>query len=291
MFAVHGPHGGWVQHCICQQDRVHFNSTLVQRIEEATRISALLDEIKHGRNHGQGCGGKSSVGCNDHEMMEFRIQWGRKRIQCGGRRTEKERRSPSFQLNNLASSATCLEESHRICPCRKENSKTYSSYSGLIFEDNLLHAQEKSIPKRRKSRKGSRKPGLRHGKKHMGGGSRVRQPRRITEIWPNRQGWAWKSQTPHRTESNKGCEEQLERLLQVHQQQEEDWGKCRLVLNGAVYLVTKVREKAELLNDFLVSIFTDKAGLQESYQRYLILHINELTGTYDTLKWRSLQSS
>jgi len=70
----------------------------------------------------------------------------------------------------------------------------------------------------------------------------------------------------------------------VHQQQEEDWGKCRLVLNGAVYLVTKVREKAELLNDFLVSIFTDKAGLQESYQRYLILHINELTGTYDTLK-------
>ena len=39
-------------------------------------------------------------------------------------------------------------------------------------------------------------------------------------------GWDWESQIPPGVESGEGCEGRQEELLQVYQQQKEDWEKC-----------------------------------------------------------------
>lgn len=214
MFTGHGPHRGCVQHHICQQDRVHFNSILVQGLEEATRISALLDEIKHGRN-GQGCGGKSSLGCSDHGMMEFRIQ-------CGRSRTKKKGHSSGFQLNNSASSGICLEESHRIRPCTKGNSRHMVEIQGWYLR--IISSKLKKGQSQKEENLGKAVENLGSDiKRSTRGGSRIRQPGKrygLTE------GMGLKKPNPTWNWIEWGVWRATRKASQVHQQQEEDWGKC-----------------------------------------------------------------
>lgn len=86
---------------------------LTQVIEEMMRRGALLDFFTDKEELVGKAKVGGSLGCSDHEMMQFRIL-------KGGSRAKSMIPSLDFRRGDLGSSRICLEESHERLPWRKE---------------------------------------------------------------------------------------------------------------------------------------------------------------------------
>ncbi|GAB0187672.1 hypothetical protein GRJ2_001232500 [Grus japonensis] len=92
---------------------------LLQVIEEPTRGGAMLDLVLTNK---EGLVGdvklKGSLGCSDHEMVEFRI------LRAARRACSKLTALDFSRADTLASSGICLVEYHGTKPWKEEGSKT-----------------------------------------------------------------------------------------------------------------------------------------------------------------------
>ncbi|GAB0179267.1 hypothetical protein GRJ2_000392000 [Grus japonensis] len=99
---------------------------LLQVIEEPTRRGAMLDLVPTNK---EGLVGnvklKGSLGCSDHEMVQFKIL-----RQRGGRTASSLPWTSGEQ--SLASSGICLVEYHGTKPWREEGPKKAGWYSRII---------------------------------------------------------------------------------------------------------------------------------------------------------------
>ncbi|GAB0208559.1 hypothetical protein GRJ2_003321600 [Grus japonensis] len=121
---------------------------LLQVIEEPTRRGAMLDLILTNK---EGLVGdvklKGSLGCSDHEMVEFRILRAARRA-CSKLTTLDFSRADFGLFRDLPG---------RI-PWDKALEGRGAQDSWLIFKGHLLQAQERCIPTKRKSSKNTKKP-------------------------------------------------------------------------------------------------------------------------------------
>ena len=121
---------------------------LLQVIEEPMRRGATLDLVLTNK---QGLMGnvklKGSLGCSDHEMVEFKILRAARRVHS--KLTTLDFRRADFGL---------FRDLLGRIPWDKALEGRGAQDSWLIFKGHLLQAQERCIPTRRKSGKNTRKP-------------------------------------------------------------------------------------------------------------------------------------
>ncbi|GAB0177064.1 voltage-dependent L-type calcium channel subunit alpha-1C [Grus japonensis] len=124
------------------------DNLLLQVIEEPTRRGAMLDLILTNK---KGLVGdvklKGSLGCSDHEMVEFKIL-------RAARRAHSELTTLDFRR---ADSGLFRDLLGRI-PWDKALEGRGAQDSWLIFKHHLLQAQERCIPTKRKSNKNTKRP-------------------------------------------------------------------------------------------------------------------------------------
>jgi len=140
---------------ICWEDhtaRKFLKSTddniLMQVVEEPTRRSTLLDLIltnKEGLVEHVKAGG--SLGCSDHEMVEFRIL-------CGGSRGISRIKTLDFRRANFG----LFKELLGGIPWARALEGTGVQECWSLFKHHFLHAQDQGIPLSKKSSKGGRRP-------------------------------------------------------------------------------------------------------------------------------------
>ncbi|GAB0207747.1 hypothetical protein GRJ2_003240400 [Grus japonensis] len=136
----------------CKQSRKFLecvdDNILLQVIEEPMRRGAMLDLILTNK---EGLVGdvklKGSLGCSDHEMVEFRIL-------RAARRANSKLTTLDFRRADLGLFRDLLG---RI-PWGKALEGRGAQDSWLIFKGHLLQAQERCIPAKRKSSKSSKRP-------------------------------------------------------------------------------------------------------------------------------------
>ncbi|GAB0187581.1 hypothetical protein GRJ2_001223400 [Grus japonensis] len=118
---------------------------LLQVIEEPMRRGAMLDLILTNK---EGLVGdvklKGSLGCSDHEMVEFRILRAARRVRS--KLTTLDFRRADFGLFR------------DLLPWDKALEGRGAQDSWLVFKGHLLQAQERCIPTKRKSSKNTRRP-------------------------------------------------------------------------------------------------------------------------------------
>ncbi|GAB0209421.1 hypothetical protein GRJ2_003407800 [Grus japonensis] len=121
---------------------------LLQVIEEPTRRGAMLDLVLTNK---EGLVGdvklKGSLGCRDHEMVEFRILRAARRAHS--KLTTLDFRRADFGL---------LRDLLGRIPWDKALEGRGAQDSWLIFKGHLLQAQERCIPRKRKSSKTTKRP-------------------------------------------------------------------------------------------------------------------------------------
>ncbi|GAB0206448.1 hypothetical protein GRJ2_003110400 [Grus japonensis] len=121
---------------------------LLQRIKEPTRKGAMLDLVLTNK---EGLVGdvklKGSLGCSDHEMVEFRIL-------RAARRARSKLTTLEFRRADFGPFRDLLG---RI-PWDKALEGRGAQDSWLIFKGHLLQAQERCIPTKRKSSTNTKRP-------------------------------------------------------------------------------------------------------------------------------------
>ncbi|PKU42733.1 glycerol kinase [Limosa lapponica baueri] len=121
---------------------------LLQMIEEPTRKGAMLDLVLTNK---EGLVGnvkfKGSLGCSDHEMVEFKIHRAVRRV-CSKLTTLDFRRADFGLLRDLIGRVAWEQE--------LEGRGAQENW--LTFKDHLLQAQERCIPKKKKSDKIAKRP-------------------------------------------------------------------------------------------------------------------------------------
>ncbi|GAB0203845.1 hypothetical protein GRJ2_002850100 [Grus japonensis] len=121
---------------------------LLQVIEEPTRRGAMLDLILTNK---EGLVGdvklKGSLGCSDHEMVEFKILRAARRVRS--KLTALDFRRADFGL---------FRDLLGRIPWDKALAGRGAQDSWLIFKGHLLQAQEPCIPTKRKSSKNTKRP-------------------------------------------------------------------------------------------------------------------------------------
>jgi len=121
---------------------------LMQVVEEPTRKGVLLDLVlknKEGLVEDVKVGGR--LGCSDHEMVEFRIL-------RGGSRGISRIKTLDFRRANFGLFKELL--GGILWARALEGRGVQECWS--LFKHHFLHAQERCIPLRKKSRKGGRRP-------------------------------------------------------------------------------------------------------------------------------------
>ncbi|GAB0207196.1 hypothetical protein GRJ2_003185200 [Grus japonensis] len=121
---------------------------LLQVIEEPTRRGAMLDLVLTNK---EGLVGdvklKGSLGCSDHEMVEFRIL-----------RAARRARSKITTLDFRRADFGLFRDLLGRIPWDKALEGRGAQDSWLIFKGHLLQAQERCIPTKRKSGKNTKRP-------------------------------------------------------------------------------------------------------------------------------------
>ncbi|GAB0203837.1 hypothetical protein GRJ2_002849300 [Grus japonensis] len=239
---------------------------LLQVIEEPTRRGATLDLILTNK---EGLIGdiklKGSLGCSDHEMVEFRILRAARRA-CS-KLTALDFRRADFGLFRDLLGRT---------PWDKALEGRGAQDSWLIFKGDLLQAWEPCIPTKGKSSKSTRRPPWMN-KELLG---KVKQKKEAYRGWKQGQvAWekyretvrAARDQPPHyqnlasQTQHTlieislarnvKDNKKSFYRYVSDKRRTRENVGPLR---NEMGDLVTQDMEKAEVLNDFFASVFTGK---------------------------------
>ncbi|GAB0206162.1 hypothetical protein GRJ2_003081800 [Grus japonensis] len=153
---------------------------LLQVIEEPTRRCAMLDLVLTSK---EGLVGdvklKGSLGCRDHEMVEFKIL-------RAVRRAHSKLTALAFRRADLGLFRGLLGR----VPWDKALEGRGAQDSWLVVKGHLLQAQEQCIPAKRKSGKNTKRPPwmnkellgkLKHKRKPTEAGSKGRWPGRNTE--------------------------------------------------------------------------------------------------------------
>ncbi|GAB0202677.1 hypothetical protein GRJ2_002733300 [Grus japonensis] len=136
----------------CKQSRRFLecvdDNFLLQVIEEPTRRGAMLDLILTNK---EGLVGdvklKGSLGCSDHEMVEFKILRAARRVHS--KLTTLDFRRADFGL---------FRDLLARIPWDKALEGRGAQDSWLVFKGHLLQAQERCIPTKRKSSKTTKRP-------------------------------------------------------------------------------------------------------------------------------------
>ncbi|GAB0209884.1 hypothetical protein GRJ2_003454100 [Grus japonensis] len=229
---------------------------LLQVTEEPTRRGATLDLVLTNK---EGLVGdvklKGSLGCSDHEMVEFRIL-------RAARRAHSKLTTLDFGRADLGLFRDLLA---RI-PWDKALEGRGTQDSWLIFKGHLLQAQERCIPTKRKSGKNTKRPPWMN-KELLG---KVKQKKEAYRGWKQGQV-AWeeyretvraagdqvrKAKAPielNLAKEVKDKKKSFYRYVSEKRRTRENVGPLR---NETGDLVTQDMEKAEVLNDFFASVFT-----------------------------------
>ncbi|GAB0199980.1 mitochondrial enolase superfamily member 1 [Grus japonensis] len=222
------------------------------------RRGAMLDLILTNK---EGLAGdvklKGSLGCSDHEMVEFRIL-------RAARRAHSKLTTLDFRRADFGLFRDLLGR----VPWDKALEGRRAQDSWLIFKGHLLQAQERCIPTKRKSGKNSRRP-ARMNKELLG---KVKHKKEAYRGWKQGQV-AWEKyretvraardevrKTKALIELNvakdvKGNKKSFYRYVRDKRRTRENVGPLR---NETGDLITQDMEKAEVLNDFFASVFTGK---------------------------------
>ncbi|GAB0203984.1 mitochondrial enolase superfamily member 1 [Grus japonensis] len=232
---------------------------LLQVIEEPTRRGAMLDLVLTNK---EGLVGdiklKGSLGCRDHEMVEFRILRAARRV-----------RSKLSTLDFRRADFGLFRDLLGRIPWDKTLEGRGAQDSWLIFKGHLLQAQERCIPTKRKSSKNTKRPAWMN-KELLGKGKHKKEAYR---------GWkqgqvAWEEYR-ETVQAARGQVRKAKALIEISLARDvkdnkksfyryvsdkrrmgENVGPLR---NEMGDLVTQDMEKAEVLNDFFASVFTGKA--------------------------------
>ncbi|GAB0202575.1 mitochondrial enolase superfamily member 1 [Grus japonensis] len=248
----------------CKQSRRFLecvdDNFLLQVTEEPTRRGAMLDLVLTNK---EGLVGdvklKGSLGCSDHEMVEFRILRAARRV-CSKLTTLDLRRADFGLFRDLLG---------RI-PWDKALEGRGAQDSWLIFKGHLLQAQEQCIPTKRKSSKNTKRP-LWMNKDLLG---KVKQNQEAYRGWKQGQvAWEEYRETVQAAREQvrkakalreislardvKDNKKSFYRYVSEKRRMRENVGPLR---NETGDLVTQDMEKAEVLNDFFASVSSGKCS-------------------------------
>ncbi|GAB0206940.1 mitochondrial enolase superfamily member 1 [Grus japonensis] len=231
---------------------------LLQVIGEPTRRGAMLDLIL---TNEEGLVGdvklRGSLGCSAHEMVEFKIL-------RAARRAHRKLTTLDFRRADFGLFGDLLG---RI-PWDRALEGRGAQDSWLIFKGQLLQAQERCIPTKRKSGKNTKRPPWMN-KELLG---KVKQKKEAYRGWKQGQvAWEEYRETVQAARDQvrkakalieislardiKGNKKSFYRYVSDKRRMRENVGPLR---NETGDLVTQDMEKAEVLNDFFASVFTGK---------------------------------
>ncbi|GAB0210007.1 hypothetical protein GRJ2_003466500 [Grus japonensis] len=238
---------------------------LLQVVEEPMRRGAMLDLVLTNK---EGLVGdvklKGSLGCSDHEMVEFRIL-------RAARRAHRKLTTLDFRRAGFGLSRDLLG---RI-PWDKALEGRGAQDSWLIFKGHLLQAQERCIPTKRKSSNSTKRPPWMN-KEVLG---KVKQKKEGYRGWKQGQvAWEEYRETVRAARDQvrkakalielnlardvKDNKKNFYRYVSDKRRTRENVGPLR---NETGNLIIQDMEKAEVLNDFFASVFTSK-GLSHTAQ-------------------------
>ncbi|GAB0206764.1 mitochondrial enolase superfamily member 1 [Grus japonensis] len=237
---------------------------LTQVVEEPMRRGVLLDLVlttKEGLVGDVKVGG--SLGCSDHEMVEFRILRGRSR--AVSRITTLDFRRANFGL---------FKDLLGRIPWVKALEGKGAQESWLIFKHHFLQAQDQCIPKNRKTRKGGRRPAW-MSKEPL---EKLKGKKEAYRMW--KKGLAtWeeyrdvvrvcrdatrKAKAHLELKLARDVKDNKKGFFKYISSKRKTRENVDPLLNEVSALVMEDTEKAELLNAFFVSVFTAKVDPQES---------------------------
>ncbi|XP_074451776.1 uncharacterized protein LOC141746694 [Larus michahellis] len=238
---------------------------LTQVVQEATRRGALLDlvltnteglveDIKVGGN----------LGCSDHEMIEFRIMG----------TTHKTSRSKITTLYFRRANFDLFKKLLGEIPWARALEGKEAQESWLVFKDQFLQAQDRCIPKRKKSAKGRRRPAWLSRELLK----KLKWKKEVYSKWKNEltpwEGYrnATRACRDETREAKAALELNLARDVKLNKKGFYKYigskRKTREVvgplLNETGATVTEDAEKTELLNAFFASVFTAQTSPQET---------------------------
>jgi len=240
------------------------DNILMQVVQAPTRKGALLDPVltnKEGLVEDVKVG--SRLGCSDHEMVEFRIL--REGSRAISRIKTLDLRRVTFAL---------FKELLGGIPWARalEGREVQESWS--LFKHHFLHAQERCNPLRKKSSKGDRRPAWLY-KELL---AELRWKRKVHGMWKEGQV-TWEE---HRNvvrayrDATRIAKAHLElklardvrnnkkSFLNYISSKRKARDNVGRLLNEVGVLVIEDAEKAELLNACFATVFSTKAGPQES---------------------------
>ncbi|GAB0181438.1 hypothetical protein GRJ2_000609100 [Grus japonensis] len=233
---------------------------LLQAIEEKSRSGAMLHLVLTNKD---GLVGnvklKGSLGCSDHEMVEFKILRAVRRVHS--KLTTLDLRRADFGL---------FRDLLGRVPWDKALEGRGAQESWLVFKDHLLQAQEQCIPAKRKSGKNTRRPPwmnkvlldkLKHKKKAYRGWKQGQVAREeYREIVQTARDQVRKGKVLielNLARDMKGNKKSFYMYVSDKRKTRENMGP---LWNEIGDLVTQDMEKAEVLNDFFASVFTSEGS-------------------------------
>ncbi|GAB0209097.1 hypothetical protein GRJ2_003375400 [Grus japonensis] len=237
---------------------------LTQVVEEPTRRGVLLDLVltnKEGLVGDVKVGG--SLGCSDHEMVEFRILRGRSRTMS--RITTLDFRRANFGL---------FKDLLGRIPWDRALEGKGAQESWSVSKHHFLRAQDRCILKSRKSSKGGRRPAWMSkelpeklkGKKEV-----YRMWKKGLPTWEEyrdvvrlRRDATRKAKAHLELNVARDVKDKKEGFFKYISSKRTTRENVGLLLNEVGALVMEDTEKAELLNAAFASLFTAKVGPQET---------------------------